>query len=181
MAEFPPSTPSPARVHERARALVGHHPVWTSRPYAGGLYAIAHFRICSWCGCIHAGDLIDLLLAGRSSFESTAKPGKFLVRTPNPIAGDLVRMGSIPGRIFERGHEPVDLRQRLIAPAKRRLMFRPSTAERLSGHFDRPALEIAPTMIVWPFYAEHTNDRQWPEIWAAASRGAQDAESSPSA
>lgn len=168
MGEFRASTPMPGRVHSRA-PLVGHHPVWLHRPYRNEIYAIAHFRICSWCGSIHPADLIDLLLAGGSTFESAPKPGKFWLRTPNPVAGDLVRMGSLPGRVFDRRHEPRDLRHKLSEPKKRGLMFEPSVTERLTGHFDRPALEIAPSMIVWPFYAEHTTDRQWPEIWAAAA------------
>jgi hypothetical protein len=173
MAEFPAPTPSPARVHELARALVGLHPAWLYRRYDSGIYSISHFRICSWCGCIHPYDLIALLDEGRSTFESSTKPGKFLLRTPNPVAGDLVHMGSISGRVFERNHEPSQLRQRLTCPTKRGLVFKPTTAERLTGHFERHALEPAPAMIIWPFYAAHTNDRQWPEIWAAATRGAQ--------
>jgi hypothetical protein len=168
MAECPAFTTPPARVHKRARALVGHHPAWVCRSYSGEIYAISHFRICSWCGCIHPGDLIDLLRRGQSSLASAAKPGKFWLTTPNPVAGDLVRMGSMPGRIFERNHEPADIRHRLSDQPKRGLMFRPTVGERLSGHFERPALEIAPATIAWPFYAEHTTDRQWPEIWDAA-------------
>lgn len=172
MAEFPAPSPSPARVHERARYMVGHHSRWIYRPYNGEIYSIAHFRICSWCVCIHPGDLIDLLNAGRSTFRETAKPGKFILTTPNPVAGKLVRMGSMPGPIFERGREPRDLSHKLTDPTKRGLAFNPTKAERLVGHFERPALDTAPAMIAWPFYAEHTTDRQWPEIWAAASRGA---------
>jgi hypothetical protein len=172
MAEFPATTPSPARVHERARHLIGHHPSWIWRPYRGEIYSISHFRVCSYCACIHPGDLIALLQEGQSTFESTSKVGKYLIRTPNPVSGDLVRMGTMQGRIFERAHEPSDLRRKLSAPTKRGLVFEPTAAERLAGHFERPAFEVAPAMIVWPFYAEHTTDQQWPEIWAAAARGA---------
>jgi hypothetical protein len=171
MAEFPAPTPSPARVHGHAHGLVGHHPCWLRRPYWGGIYSTEHFRTCSYCACIHPGDMIEMLERGGSRFESAVKPGKFLFTTPNPVAGDLVRMGSAQGSVFARGHEPTDVRHKLRDPPKRGLAFVPTAQERLSGHFDRPALEVAPTMIVWPFYAEHTNDRQWPEIWAAASKG----------
>lgn len=169
MPEFRAVSPSPARVHEQARALTGHHPCWVRRPYCGGLYSIEHFRACSYCGCINPGDMIELLEAGGSSFESATKNGKFILLTPNPIAGDLVHMGSVSGPVFNRDHGPINLRDKLRDPTRRGLVFSPTVAERLAGHFERPALEPAPAMIPWPFYAEHTTDRQWPEIWAAAS------------
>jgi hypothetical protein len=167
MGEFAAPTPAPRRVHDNAWRI-GHHPVWIRRPYNHEIYAISHFRICSWCGCIHPLDLIGLLAEG-STIESATKPGKYWLVTPNPVAGDLVRMGSVPGRVFDRRHEPRDLRHKLSAPKKRGLMFEPSASERLSGHFDRPALEVAPKVIRWPFYAVHTTEWQWSEIWAAAS------------
>jgi hypothetical protein len=155
MAEFPAFTSSPARVHDRARALIGHHPCWLRRQYDGGLYSLEHFRVCSYCGCIHPRDMIDLLEAGGSSFESSPKLGKFFFITPNPIAGKIVRMGSVPGRIFERNREPANLRHRLTSAPRRELPFSPSVGERLMGHFERPALQQAPEAIRWVFYAEH--------------------------
>jgi hypothetical protein len=168
MREFPAASLSPSRVHDRARALSGHHPCWIRRPYAGGIYSIAHFRICSYCECAHPGDAIDLLLAGESRLEDSPKPSKHYLITPNPIAGDLVAMGSSPGAVFDRAHWPADLRHRLKDPARPGLAFRPSIGERLAGHFERPALEQAPAWIQWPLYSEHISQSQWPEIWAAA-------------
>jgi hypothetical protein len=181
MPEFPAITPSPARVHERARALTGLSPCWIRQQYAGGLYAVSHFRICSYCRCIHPADLIELLEAGASRLEITAKAEKFLFVTPNPVAGDLVHMGSIPGRVFAKDREPADLVSALLLAADPQLTFAPTIGERLAGHFERPALEPAPAMIPWPFFIEHTTERQWPEIEAAAAQGEQHALSLPGA
>jgi hypothetical protein len=164
-------TPTPARVHQNARALCGHHPCWARPEYRGGIWRRDHYRLCSYCGCIHPGDLIGLLLAGGSWLESARKAGKFFLMTPNPIAGELCRMGSISGPVFDRKSWPRSLRDRLKAPAARRLDFQPSLGERLAGHFERPALELAPPMIRQPFYLEHTNKPQWAEIEAAANEG----------
>lgn len=169
MAEFPAFTRSPGRVHELARMRTGHHPAWIRRPYKGGVYSIEHFRICSYCGCIHPGDMIELLLAGGSGFESSFKPGKFLFTTPNPVAGELVRMGTLPVPVFNWVHQPGTLLIRLKEEASERDA---TVAERLIGHIEKPVFEPAPDLIRWPFYAEHTTDHQWPEIWAAASQGA---------
>lgn len=171
MGEFRAFTPSPARIHDRARALIGHHPAWLRRPFTGGLFSTEHFRICSYCRCIHPGDMIELLEQGGSTFASSDKPGRFLFTTPNPIAGDLVRMGSVQGPVFSRNDPPFTLRERLRWPVRAELEAAPEIAERLTGHFERPHHEPAPAMIRWFFYAEHTTDQQWPEIWAAASRG----------
>jgi hypothetical protein len=171
MAEFPAPSLAPARVHERARHLVGHHPCWLRRAYQGGLYSIEHFRICSYCGCINPTDLIELLLAGETRIEETGKPGKVLVITPNPIAGALVRMGSAPGPVFNRAYQPTSLRNRLKDPVRDGIPVQPTIGERLSGHFERPALEQAPALIRWPLYSEHISQRQWPEIEAAVTQG----------
>lgn len=178
MAEFPVLTLAPARVHERARALTGHHPAWIRRPYHGGIYSLEHFRVCSWCGCINPSDMIELLRAGDSRLEATAKDGKFLLFTPNPIAGELVRMGSIPIAVFNWEHPPSNLIARLRAEASER---EASAAERLVGHIERPLYELAPLMIRQPFYDEHTTDRQWAEIWAAAQQGESNVQSLPGA
>ena len=163
MAEFPAFSPTPARVHEHARALIGHHPCWERRGYRGGIYSIDHFRVCSYCSCIHPGDLIDLLRAG-GTFSPSLKHGKFILTTDNPIAGDLVRMGTLPTPVFNWAMQPTTLRRRLNeVPSEPDA----TTADRLVGHIERPLFEIAPDRILWPFYAEHTTDHQWPEIWAA--------------
>lgn len=180
MAEFPAYSPSPARVHDRARALSGHHPCWLRRPYSGGPYSIFHFRVCSWCGCIHPADMIQLLRAG-GRIEESSKPGKLYLITPNPIAGDLIPMGSIPGRCFDGSCQYLPPWRRLDAPPRAGLKFEPDISERLAGHFERPALEAAPAEIHWPFYSEHTTDRQWPEIWEAAQEGVKNAASLSSA
>jgi hypothetical protein len=166
MAEFPAPILSPARVHDRARQYTGHYPCWIRRPYQGGFFSIEHFRICSYCECIHPGDAIELLEAG-AWLEEGNRPRKYLLQTPNPIAGDLVRMGSIPGPIFSGSIEFFPPGRRLRAPARDGLLFEPSAAERMAGHFERPALEQAPALISWPLFSDHVSDRQWPEIWAA--------------
>lgn len=166
------STPTPGRVHQNARALIGHHPCWAREEYRGGIWRRDHYRICSYCGCIHPLDLAELLLAGRSWLERAKKPEKFFLMTPNPCAGELCRMGSMPGAIFDRRAWPQTLRERLKAPAAQDLEFRPSLGERIAGHFERPSLEPAPPMIRQPFYLEHTNEPQWAEIAAAAAEGA---------
>jgi hypothetical protein len=171
MAEFPAVAPSPARVHPRAFEFTGHRPCWHRAPYRGGKWSTEHFRTCSYCGCIHPSDMIELLDNG-SRFSLTNKRGKFLLFTPNPIAGQLVRMGSVPGAVFAKEHWPQVLMHHLLCDADAALSFVPTIGERLSGHFERPALESAPAEIVWPFYSEHTTERQWPEIWAAAKNGA---------
>lgn len=171
MPEYPALTPSPARVHQRARALTGRYPRWIEPSYAGGLFQLT-FRICSICRCVHPTDLIELLCEGRSGLEpSPGRSDKFLFTTPNPIAGDLVRMGSVPGAVFDRSPAPKDLRHRLMDPSKPGLAFVPTMRERLAGHFERPALAEAPAMISWPFFIDHTTDRQWPEITAALQQG----------
>jgi hypothetical protein len=171
MAEFPAFTPSPARVHDRARERTGHQPAWLRRAYEGGPYSVSHFRTCSWCRCIHPQDLIELLADGNSSIHPGNNPGKFLLVTPNPIAGDLIHRGSVSGRVFARDREPADLVSALFLARNPALNFEPTIGERLAGHFERPALEAAPELIVWPFYTEHTTDRQWAEIAAAAHQG----------
>lgn len=178
MPEFPAPSLSPARVHDRARQLCGHHPSWIRREYRGGIYFIEHFRICSYCRSIHPGDAIELMRDCGARLEESQRPGKHFLISENPIAGDLVRMGSIPGAIFEGAHPPINLRQRLKDPARPGLSFIPSMAERLAGHFERPALEQAPRWIEWPLYSEHISDRQWPEIWAAANGEQEHGESS---
>lgn len=170
MPEFPAFTTPPAKVHARSRELTGHHPHWTRHLYRGGIYSLEHFFVCSWCGCIRPDDAISLLRAGHSHLEESARPGRYELVTPNPIAGNLVHMGTLPGSIFSRDRQPINLDEKLRNPAKRGLMFTPTPQERLTGHFDRPALESAPTHIRWPLYRVHVSDRQWPEIWAAASR-----------
>lgn len=168
MPEFPAPALAPARVHDRARQLCGHYPCWIRREYRGGLYSIAHFRICSYCGSAHPGDAINFLASGEGRIEESDRPGKHYLIIPNPIAGDFVPMGSIPGKVFDPAHPPADLRGRLRDPARADLRFIPSIAERLAGHFERRALEQAPASIRWPIYSEHISERQWPEIWAAA-------------
>lgn len=159
-------SPAPARVHDRGFERTGHRPTWLRRPYVGGLYSTEHYRTCSWCGCIHPGDMIELLWMRRSKLERTAKEGKHLFLTPNPIAGELVRMGSMPGPVF--AFEPTCLSERLLAPARRDLEIAPDLVERLAGHFERPCLEPAPALIRQPFYSEHTTAPQWAMIEAAA-------------
>lgn len=161
---------SPMRVHERAFGLTGHRAYWHRADYHGGLYDTHHFRTCSYCGCIHPGDMIELLRMG-GRLEQDAKPGKFNFFTPNPVAGNYVHMGSCPGRVFDKQRWPQDLKHHLYADAAPALRFAPTIGERLTGHFERPALEPAPAEIKWPFYAEHTNEKLWPEIWAAAQHG----------
>jgi hypothetical protein len=169
MPEFPPFAPSPARVHENARAYTGHHPHWHRREYRGGLYRTDHFRTCSYCGSIHPSDLADLLEAGESWLEDGGKPEKRLLMTPNPIAGDLVCFGSCPGPVFSRGNWPLTLQEKLMAPAAQDLC--PSIGERLAGHFERQLYEPAPSLIPQPIFHDHTTDRQWGEILIAAARG----------
>lgn len=165
----PAASPTPARVHADASALIGHRACWLRPRYSGGIWRRDHFRICSFCGSIHPRDLLNLLAAGGSELEPGGKPGKWILISPNPIAGHLGRMGSMPGRIFDQ--PPRNLRERLISKA-RPLEFSPSMQERLSGHFDRPSLEIAPEMIAQPFFENHASEPQWAEIRAAARNGA---------
>jgi hypothetical protein len=173
MAVLPPL--SPQGVHTRACQLIGHRAYWHREPYRGGAYSTEHFRTCSYCGCINPGDLMQLLREG-GRLESTAKPGKFYLITRNPVAGELVRFGSVSGAVFAKGKWPQDLRHRLYGDVNAQLPFQPTISERLSGHFERPALDSAPALIHWPFYAEHTNHEQWPDIWAAAKHGEKNAE-----
>lgn len=163
---------SPMRVHSRAVELIGHRAHWHREFYRGGLYSTEHFRTCSYCGCIHPGDLIELLHAG-GRLQQAIKPGKFYLFTPNPVAGNFVHMGTVPGHVFDPARWPHNLNHRLYCDTSPALRFEPTIGERLSGHFERPALEPAPAEIKWPFYAEHTNERLWPEIWAAANHGAE--------
>lgn len=156
---------SPARVHERSRQLCGHHPCWIRRAYAGGIYSIEHYRTCSYCRCIHPTDLVELLYLGGSRLILVA-PGKAILETPNPIAGDLVTMGSMPGAVFAKDHEPADLMSRIYLAAKPG--FEPTISERLAEHYERPCQEPAPALIAQPFYAEHTTPTQWAAIEAAA-------------
>jgi hypothetical protein len=164
MPEFPMATPHPARVHERMRSLVGHHPHWRRASYAGGLYCTAHFRTCSICGSIHPSDMAALLRAGHSRLEpeSTAKPHKRILITPNPIAGRSVQIGSTPGPVFDRGRWPQTLRDRLKDPAAQ--PQHPSIGERLACHFEHPSFEPAPPFIAQPFFLEHASAEQWEEI-----------------
>lgn len=168
MALFPAPTPSPTHVHDRVWQLTGHRAFWLRRTYSGGIYSTAHFRVCSYCGSIHPGDLIRLLYAG-GRLESTAKPDKFLLFTPNPVAGQQVRMGSVPGRVFSKARWPQNLVHQLYSETDGALEFKPSISERLCGHFEHAAFEPAPALIKWPFYSQHTDELQWPDIWAAAS------------
>jgi hypothetical protein len=169
MPEFPPFAPSPARVHENARAHTGHHPHWEQREYRGGLFRTDHFRTCSYCGCIHPADLAELLEAGQSWLEECGKPEKRLLMTPNPVAGELVSMGSSPGPVFRRDVWPMTLKDKLLAPAAPDLC--PSMGERLAGHFERPLLEPAPRMIPQPIFQDHMTERFWGEILVASARG----------
>jgi hypothetical protein len=155
---------SPARIHELAYQHCGHHPCWIRLGYAGGIYSIEHYRICSYCRCIHPADLVSLLEAGNSRLIR-ARPGKHILETPNPIAGELVRMGSLPGAVFPKDQEPADLISKLLLAAAPGIS--PTISERLAEHFDRPCLEPAPAMIEQPFYSEHTTESQWAAIEAA--------------
>lgn len=157
---------TPARVHDRAYQLCGHQPAWIRQPYRGGIYHCEHFRVCSYCGCVHPLDLLELLHAGEARLEPTAKPDKYLLLTPNPVAGKVVRMGSMPGPVFTPDGQPADLVSRLLLAAKPGL--EPTITERLAEHYDRPCFEPAPAFIRQPFYSEHTTQLQWAEIEAAA-------------
>jgi hypothetical protein len=168
--EFRIPTPAPAKVHDRARALLGHYPCWIHRKVPVGGCSVAHFRTCSYCLCIHPGDMIDLLLAGSSALEETGKPGKLCFVTPNPIRGELVRIGSHSGPIFAGEVVYFPPARRLAADPRRDLSFEPTTAERLAGHYEQPVYEVAPDLIRWAFYAEHTNERQMAEIAVAAAK-----------
>lgn len=159
-------TPAPARVHPDAFRLIGHRPAWLKREYQGGLVSTEHYRTCSYCGCIHPWDMMDLLSAGKSTLMPTTKSGKLLLITPNPIAGKLVHHGSQPGHVFDRNSEPANLVSKLLLAAKPGL--NPTIAERLTEHFDRPLLASAPDFIGQPFFIEHTTEPQWAEIEAAA-------------
>jgi hypothetical protein len=170
--EFRTPSPSPAKVHEHARRLIKHHPCWLKRPYKSGLFYIEHFRTCSYCLCIHPLDMIELLEAGGSRLEASGKVGKLYFVTPNPIAGELVRMGSVAGPIFSGTTTYFPSHRRVTAPT-RDLDFEPTPSERLSGHFERSLFEPAPEYVRWPFYSEHTCERQWPEIAEAAATGGQ--------
>lgn len=176
MPEFPAQSPSPARVHPRARELSGHHPHWHRASYRGGLICSLHFRTCSFCGSIHPSDMMALLRSGRSFLEPTAKADKRILRTPNPIAGRRIRMGSLPEPVFE--FWPLSLRDRLREPAA--ADCEPSPAERLAGHCERPLFRPAPDWIEQPFFLQHTTDEQWGEILAAIAQGERHAPSIPS-
>lgn len=168
------ATPSPAHVHQNAHRFTGHHPCWIRRAYSGGLYRTDHYRTCSYCGCIHPGDMTDLLLDG-GTLEATTNPNKHILVTPNPIAGELVRMGSAPGPIFSRTEWPQTFRDRLTFPAAPDLEFTPSLADRIVCHFERACLEPAPAVIAQSFYAEHTTQQQWVEIMTVTAQGDHDA------
>lgn len=168
MPEFPAISPSPARVHERVGELTGHQPHWRRQRWRGEWYCRNHYRTCSFCGSIHPGDMIAMLRSGRSRLEECGKAAKRILITPNPIAGRMVRMGSISGRVFD--HWPVSLRERLSADASQSELD-PSIGERLSGHFERALLEPAPAEIEQPFFLNHTHDAQWFEIIAAIKFG----------
>lgn len=144
--------------------MCGHYPAWIRLEHRGGIYSRSHYRVCSYCTCIHPADLIELLEAGESRLIR-ARPGKHLLLTPNPIAGDLVIMGSTPGAVFAE-RKGADLVSRLWREAREGV--HPTISERLQEHFDRPCHEPAPSFIQQPFYAEHTTDSQWAAIEAAA-------------
>lgn len=170
MPEFPPyATPSPARVHPNARALIGHHPHWQKRDYSGGLYSKAHFLTCSYCGSIHPRDLFNLLRVGGSRLEECSKAEKRILITPNPIAGESVRMGSTPAPAFDRDHWPRSLRDRLRDPAAHHC--HPTIGERLACHIERPDFEPAPPFIAQSFFLEHASADQWAAIEALAAQG----------
>lgn len=169
MPEFP-SSPSPARVHGNARAYTGHHPHWTRREYQGGLWRTDHFRTCSYCGSIHPEDLLDLLEAGGSWLEEVrGKPEKRILLTPNPVAGELVCIGSWPAPAFARDAKPRTLRERMLAPAAKGL--NPSIGERLAGHLERSVFEPAPSHVPQPIFHEHLHERLWQWVQAASSGG----------
>jgi hypothetical protein len=170
MADYFTALLSPNRIHERACQLTGHRAYWHRTAYRGGLYSTEHFRTCSFCGSIHPGDLLELLNNG-GRLVSSDRPDKFYVFTPNPVAGELVQMGSLPGPVFEKEHWPQRLAHRLYGQLREGLPFEPSINERLSGHFERAVLIPAPAEIKWPLYSAHVNDRQWPAIWAASKNG----------
>jgi hypothetical protein len=114
--------------------------------------------------------MLDLLQAGASSLEPTAKAGKYLFLTPNPIGGTLVRMGSQPVPVFNWKEPPRNLRIRLKHEASERDA---TAAQRLIGHIERPLLEPAPEMIRQAFFDEHSTRTQWAQIEAAAATGDQ--------
>lgn len=176
MAEFPAF--SPLHVHEHAMGIGTRvKPCWQRAHYKGGRWWTEHFRTCSYCGSIHPADLIEILeTEDEAQLVSTSKEGKFLLITPNPIAGQLVEMGSFPGRVFAASNWPQDLKQRLYFDSRGDLPFEPTIGERLQGHFERALYEPAPAMIQWPFYLDHTSERHWPEIWAAANHGEKNAQ-----
>jgi hypothetical protein len=166
MAVLPVSpSPSPARVHGRGAALCRFNPAWIRLTYRGGPWSKDHYRVCSWCGCIHPADLIALLNAGDSLLRR-ARPRKHLLLTPNPIAGQLFQMGSIPGPVFPKHRRPADIPSKFLLAA--RPGVNPTAAERLAEHYDRPCFEPAPDLIIQPFYAEHTTEAQWLLIETAA-------------
>jgi hypothetical protein len=171
MPEFPVvvAAPNPARVHGNARLLTGHHPHWERRQYLGGIFRTDHFRTCSFCGSIHPADLVELLVAGGSWLEAAGKPNKRLLLTPNPIAGQLVCIGSISGPVFSRGEEPLTLGDKLKAPAAQDLC--PTIAERLAGHYERPLYEAAPSIIPQPIFHDHSPGALWEQIQTASLKG----------
>lgn len=156
---------SPARVHERARAMTGHQPCWTRLQYLSGLYSKEHYRTCSWCGCIHPVDLVELLQMGSSSLKRD-RTAKLILVTPNPIAGVLVRFGSMPGAVFAKDYQPADLMSQLLLAARQGI--KPTIGERLAQHYERPCMQPAPELIAQPFYAEHATQSQWAAIEAVA-------------
>jgi hypothetical protein len=160
-----PPARSPARVHTRALMTSRLTAAWIRLTYRGGLYLRDHYRTCSWCGCIHPFDLIELLDAGKSRLRHI-RPGKIVLLTPNPIAGELVAMGSVPGPVFPKDRQPADLSSKFLLASIPGV--NPTRTELLNEHYDRPCHVPAPDLIEQPLYAEHTTDSQWAAIEAVA-------------
>jgi hypothetical protein len=104
MAEFAATALSPVCVHEPRVQLIGHRAYWHREPYRGGLFRLSTFA----CAATAAASIRrhDRTAVKRRRLECTSKPGKFLLFTPNPIAGELVHMGSVPGPVFDKPARP---------------------------------------------------------------------------
>lgn len=162
--------PAPIDVHAGSLRYLGLEVEWRRHRYDGGPYSQMHYRVCSYCGSIHPGDMADLLREGRSRLEGTTKAYKRYFMTPNPIAGKTVRVGSRSGPVFTRD-APRGLVARLLSDCVVELKPPVTLLERFRMRYDRPTMGTAPAEIQQKFYMEHATPELWEEIVDVARAG----------
>lgn len=128
------------------------------KPYTSAPYGYA-FRTCNHCGGIHPEDAIRLIAEG-CKVEGTTKGYKRYLHVPNPLAGKVVRSGSMSGSLFSA--KKLRWWQRLTAPATA-LPYNagaPTIMERLRGRYNRELRGPAPSHTHAKIYFWHFDEGQ---------------------